>query len=315
MFENEEEPIPETPEVPEEPAKEEEQEPAALSDMLTSWMADPEVVELENNPALLREILSKQSLADMPREARIILAGLAAGAKELQSKQQGAVKVEEGKVSALSAQTERVKQHLTTLEKWNPDNPAIAAELAELDKKALGDGQPVDPFSPEYQARKEAELEAKLMRRLMGQVATVGAQERASFEAAQQLAAKEARNQELMAFMEERPEDFPEDGSDVPAYRLNGTPAPLWTVIKEVMTAGGLTFESAYTIADDARKFHRAKAAGSTDSADRDLAPRGRHGTPRSSLREGATDEEFAAHLLANEKQIIADVKAGKYRI
>lgn len=312
--------VAETPVVPETPVVEDpvvEEKPLDLNAIMDAWMGDPDVAEFARDPETLRKVLSPDSLASMSSDAKLAIAAYASAAKQVQAeraKSADAVKAEAAKVEAAKAtQAAGVQRGLRSLQKFTPKNEQVQAALADAKKRA-GDGSTVlDPFlnQKEWEAQLEAKMELRALEKLFGTMELVAKTEN---EEAEKLAQQEkvaALRAERQAYLDAHPEDFPPDAdTQVPAYDFDGTPTTVDELIRGLVQKG-MTLQAAHQQMVRVRTFYRAQEASKTDAADRVLSARGRHNT-NTPLPKGAKPEDIVAHLLANQEQVIREVRAGK---
>lgn len=317
MFPNEnEDPPAETPETPETPETEPEtpeakppEEPAVdpIEKLASDLMANADVVRLAEDPAALLQAAKDPAVfAAMSPEQKAGFAVLVAAARKVSERQVTERKAQADAAAAQAAANQkRTAASLSTLKAFTPTNAVVAEQIKQLEAQVVGNGAVVDPWSDEGIARIEAKAKLEAIRAAFGLMGSVAdAEEKRAAEEAE-AAAKEARTEEMRAYMLRHPEDF-DSRRDVvvEGYDDEGKPIDLRVHMANLMK-GGLTMEQAHAKASRHREIGRQ--LNRKDTPGEQVIQRG--GSRKVIEAEpppGAPFEQWKAWLLRNENALLA---------
>jgi len=230
----------ETLETPEAETPEPEPAPApepTIDDKLKERMDSPSVKYLAENPDLARELLSDKSrLDDLPPEAKAILGTVVSALRKAEDREKGAEA--KGRAAAeeewkkqdaeFRAKADRMAAQRRALAKAGTQNERIKSAIEDAEKRAVGDGTPVDPFTnpEEFEARVTARAEAAALKKMSGALEEIAKENEREENEARSKADEEARVRAIDAFMSENRQWFPENADEhVEVFDVEGKPS------------------------------------------------------------------------------------------
>lgn len=285
-----------------------------------AWLQAPTVKALAADPELLPALLKGvENGEDLPFEAKQVLATMLAAKTTFEQRAKAERDAEQAEYAKreqeLKARLEQGRKQNRSVQALRPDNPAVQKHLAELETRAKGDGRPVDLFADpeEFVARRLAQQEVELTKRMFGMFASIMKEEEDRFSAeAAELAQKE-NDAAIDAIMQANREYFPEyEDEQATIYDFDGSETTMDKFL--LRHANGRPFtpklvQEALDIAKKTHEFHKAVHAAEAEKTDSVVGRGGRAGQVSTKEPEFGTPE-WAKWALQNQDMIVEKHRA-----